>query len=125
MWFKYPIIILTLFVAALLQISFLPYFNVMGYFPNMIFIIFFTLIFFEAKKEYDLGFVVSLAAGFFLDIILPSYFGISIISLLIVYSFKKIAMHFLKENPDEFSVFYFIPLFLICFISYNSLLYLS
>lgn len=117
MWFKYPIIILLFWLLAILQNSFFAYFS-----TNLIFILFFVIIFFENKKSYNMGFWVTIISGFFLDIFLPSYFGISIISLLIIYFLEKLTIHFLKDSQNKSPIFYFIPLFLICFIVYNSTL---
>ena len=47
MWIKYPIVILMLLFAAMVQISFLPYFGRAGGLLNLIFMVFFMLVFFE------------------------------------------------------------------------------
>ena len=128
MWFKYPIIILSFFIAALLQVSFVSYFNIMGLVPNLIFILFFILFFFSKKEE---SFFISLIAGFFLDIISPSYllfsrqiFGISVIALSLVYFFQKLIIYFFKKDDSKYLIFYFLPLFSLNFILYNAILYL-
>ncbi len=133
MSFKYPIIILSFFILALLQNSFLPYFNIMGVVPNLIFILFFILIFFSVREKvednfnqyYD-GFFISIFAGFFLDIFSSIYLpdgrqvlGISIIYLLIVYLLVKISMYFLRERQDKYLIFYFLSIFLFSFFIYN------
>lgn len=125
MWFKYPFTIVLFFLFVILQTSFLTYFDIIGAVPNIVFILFFILVFFEDKNQYDFGFWTAVVAGFFLDVFLPSYFGISIISLLIVYFLVKISIQFLKEWASKFPIFYFIPIFLGCFFVHNAFLQLS
>lgn len=144
MWLKYPIIIFLFFVLFLLQNSFLPYFNVVGAVPNLIFILFFILTFFEKPNDYykedqsflldsklwrTEGFFTVIIAGFFLDIFSPPtdgfYFGLSMIALLIIYLIIKIIMHFLRDLPaqtgmqDRYLIFYFLSIFLFSFFIYN------
>ncbi len=124
MWLKYAIIFFLFFIFTIIQASFLPYFNIKGSLINLNFILFFILIFFESKNEYKIGFFTVIIDGFFLDLFLPFYFGISIISLLVVYFLEKFTIHFLKEGQDKYPLSYFIPIFSISFIFYNILLYL-
>ena len=127
MFFKYPITIFIFFILALFQNSFLPFFNVMGVVPNLIFILFFILTFFGKSNEYNKGFFTAIVAGFFLDLFLPFYFGLSIISLLIVYFLIKIIIYFLRDLPaqtgrqDKYLIFYFLSIFLFSFLVYNVL----
>ena len=125
LWVKFLIIALLFFFFSIFQNSFLPYFNIMGTSLNLVFILFFILIFFEDKYEYVQGFFLAIIAGFFLDTFLPFYFGIAIGSLLLIYFLKKLITHFLKESQDKYPIFYFIPLFSTCFIAYSTLLYVS
>lgn len=122
-WLKYLIITLLFFLFAIVQNSFLPYFSIFASVPNLVFILFFILIFFEARHEYNFGFWVAIIAGFLLDVFLASHLGTSIVFLLIIYFLEKIIVHFLKERQDGFSIFYFMPLFLICLLFYDILWY--
>lgn len=135
MWLKYPIIIFIFFIASLFQVSFLPHFGIMGGIPDFIFILFFILIFFNPPShetsarqrkpnEYYYAFFLVIVAGFFSDVFLPSYFGISMISFLVVYYFKKLIVYFMKEVKDKYFIFYFIPIFSLCFILNAVILYL-
>lgn len=121
MWLRYLIITLLFFVFALLQASFLPYFNIFGANLNIVFILFFILIFFNKNRE---GFFIAIIAGIFLDLFLPLYFGLSIISLLLIYSLKEITIYFLKDSQEKFSIIYFAPMFSASFIIYQFILYL-
>jgi hypothetical protein len=56
---------------------------------------------------------------------LLSYFGISIVSLLIVLFFQKLITYFLRKYEAKYLIFYFIATFSINFILYNLLIYLS
>lgn len=118
---KYLITTLLFFIFAIIQNSFLPYFNIMGVVPNLIFALFFILIFFENTDE---GFFHAIVAGFFLDIFLGSYFGISIISLVIVYFFQKLIFHFFEKDKNKYIILNFIIVFSLGFVLYSVLLYL-
>ncbi len=120
-WVKYIIITLLFFLFAVLQTSFLPYFNIAGSTPSLIFILFFILIFFETPLSSE-GFFMAIIAGFFADIFLPSFFGLSIIAFLIIYLANKLAGHFLREGQEKYQIFYFIPVFLAGFAVYEFLL---
>lgn len=123
MWFKYPLIILLIFIFALLQNSFLQYFSIMGATPNFVFIIFFILIFFEIQKRSNAGFFIAIVAGLLLDMFLPIYFGVSIITLLIIYFLEKELMHFLKDNKDQYPIKYFLFSFVLFLLMYSVFLY--
>ena len=121
MWFKYLLITLIFYIFTLLQISFLPYVTMINLMPNFIFTLFFILIFFDEKNE---RFFTALIAGFFLDLLLPFYFGVSIISILVIYFLHKLINYFFKKDQNKYLIFYFITIFSISFILYNLLLYL-
>src|SRR3989344_8367651 len=123
MWVKQIIIVALFFLFTLLQASFLPYFNILGAVPNLVFIMFFTIAFFENKHSYALGFFTAVVAGFFLDMILPFFFGISILSLIAIYFLAKLAGHFLREGEDKYPMKYFIPMFSVAFVAYYAALY--
>ena len=124
MWLKYIIIALIFFVLALFQTSFLPYFNIAGTVPNLVFILFFILTFFDESGNYYEGFFLSIIAGFLLDVFSPSYFGISIVSLLIIYFTTKSINYFLKEREEKYIIIYFLLIFLLCFFVYHLFLYM-
>lgn len=119
MWFKYPIFIIALILAAIVQSSFWPYLAIAKTVPNLIFIVFFIIIFFEKNSEYMLGFFMALLAGFLLDIILSLNFGISIASLLVIYIVYKIVSRFLKEAQGKSLTLYFAGMFSVAFLVYH------
>ena len=118
-------VILLFFILALVQASFLPYFSIMGASVNLVFILFFTLVFFENPGELSQSIFFAAIAGFFLDIASPFYFGYAMVSLVLVYFFVKMAGYFLRQSHDKHAISYFIPLFLCSLIFYNTLLYIS
>src|SRR3989344_5184309 len=122
---KIPIIIVLFFIFTLLQAGFLAYFAIAGQMINLIFILFFVLIFFLKPDDYIQGFLISTAAGFFLDLLLPSYFGISIFILLLIFFIQEASLHFLRQGQDKYPFFYFASLFSACFILYGALMYVS
>ncbi len=119
---KYSIIALLFFVFSLIQAAFLPFFSIMGQFPNLVFILFYLILFFDENEE---SFFWAVMAGFLLDISLPSFFGISIISLLILYLFKKVLHYFVKDIQGKYFIVYFIVLFSVNFLIYNCLIYIA
>ena len=123
MWVKYLIIALLLFIAALLQASFFPYFAVAGAIPNLVFAIFFILIFFESKDGAAESLFTAVAAGFFLDMFLPSFIGLGIGIFLIMYVVDKLAMNFFNRTGEDNLVFYFIGTFCASFVVYSALVY--
>mgnify|MGYP001566743304 CR=1 FL=1 len=127
MWSKLLVITLLFFIIALLQFSFLPYFSIAGFSANLVFVLFFMLIYFsyppvasEVRRHsnYEIFFLI-ITAGFFLGVYLPYGFGVSIITLFFVYCAKKLAIHFMGEFKEPNSIFYFLPIFVICFMVYN------
>ena len=122
MWIRALITILLFYFFAVLQNSFLAHFNILGAVPNILFIFFFLLIFFEGQKSYCQIISWSVVAGFFLDIFSSSYFGASITALLLIGVLTKKIINSLKEKQDEYPVVYFIPLFLGFFIIYEIIL---
>src|SRR3989344_8696790 len=124
MWFfKYPIIISAFIITALFQNSFLSYFIMAGFIPNLLFVLFFILIFSEQSHKYYGGFFTVMMAGFIIGLFAPFYFGTAVASLWLVFFFLKTIFYFLKERKNEYLLLYFIPLFLISFALYNTLMY--
>lgn len=119
---KYIITALLFFVLSIVQSSFLPFFSVIGQVPNLVFILFYLILFFDNRGE---SFFWAIIAGFLLDVFMPSYFGISIISLLVIYLLKKILDYFLKDIQGKYFIVYLIFLFSINFVIYNVLVYIS
>jgi len=110
--------VLLLIIGALLQQSFLPYFSIMGAFPNLIFIVFFLAVFFEEKHQYYWGILFAGLCGLVLDIFSPFRFGYSIIILAILYLATKVSIYMIKERQDKYLVFYFAPMFLVAYSLY-------
>lgn len=124
MWKKFLIIILLFYLFALLQNSFFTHFNPLGAVPNLVFILFFLLIFFERPKGYPGWEVIfySVAAGFFLDIFSYTYIGPSIVLLIIIGFTTKSLQTLLKNQKDSYPFIYFLPLFIIFLSAYSFLL---
>src|SRR3989344_9256457 len=121
MWQKILVIILLFYIFILLQNSFFVHFNLFGATPNLVFIFFFSLAFFNRKdKNYQIIYLASIA-GILLDISSYTYLGPSIISLIIIgFLLKKIQL-LLKERKDNYPFAYFLPLFLVFFVIYQIL----
>ena len=123
-WPNYIVIFIVLFIASLLQVSFFPYFAILGSVPNLVLVVFFLVIFFEPQQFYMQGSFTAIVAGLFLDIFLPSQFGVSIVSLLGIYLLNKLMHYLLREGKDAYAIFYFIGTFAVSFILYEILLYI-
>jgi len=118
MWKKILFIIFIFFVFALLQNSFFTHFNLFGASPNLIFILFFLMVFF-GKKNYPVIFV-AITAGIFLDIFSYTYYiGSSIVLLVVIGLLLKKTQLLLKNREDEHPFVYFLPLFVIFLLIYE------
>ena len=119
---KYSVLALLFFFFSLIQASFLPFFSVMGQIPNLVFILFYLVLFFDENDEALFWAVV---AGFLLDVFSPFYFGTSILILIFIYLARKLFSYFLKDIQGKYFIVYFIALFSLNFILYNILMYVS
>ena len=93
---KYIIILFLFFFCTLIQVSFLPFFALEHQVPNLVLILFFTLVFFDGQRPHgDLNsfsliqeflnprnFFYAFVAGFFLDIFSDRPLGFSMIVTL-------------------------------------------
>ena len=123
MFIAFLIIFFIFYFFAILQSSFLVHFGLFGAVPNLIFILFFLLLFFEHKSAYYKVIFYAIIAGLFLDLLASTYFGISIALLLIIGLLVKNAQNMLRENRnDEFPIIYFLPLFIISLLVYDLIL---
>jgi|GEM_PF-5379075 len=113
-------IILLLFVVTLLQMSFLPGLMPFGIVPNLAFVIYFCVIFFEDPSRYQDGLMVTIAAGFFLDVFFSPMFGVAIGSLLAIYALVKVSYHFLNDQQGPLLFFSFVILFVIGIVAYSA-----
>ena len=116
-------LIFVLLAAALLQMSFVGYISIFGAVPNLLFIAFFIIIFLEKQDEYYRGFLEVITAGFLLDVVTASYFGIAITALLAVYLFKKAVFYFIRDIQDAYLILYFLPLFISSLLVYDAIVY--
>lgn len=124
MWQKLLVIFILLYFLALLQSSFFSHFSLFGATLNLVFILFFLLVFFEKKtNHYDILFF-AIVPGIFLDILSFTYLGPSIVSLIIIGFLLKYTQSLLKSGDDEYPFVYFLPLFIIFFLAYDLLLVL-
>src|SRR5438067_1831116 len=98
----YIILAAVFFCLWLLQVSFFPYFTIMGTVPNLIFIFYFLIISFENRNEFALGLFATGVAGFFLDIVSPFTLGASTGVLLAIYGLNKFIMYHVKERRDSY-----------------------
>lgn len=123
MWLRLLILFLLFGFLGILQTSFLAHFNIiMGSTPNLVFILFFLVVFFSARSGPALGWediLYSVIAGLFLDIFLFSYFGGAIVSLLIIAFILKRLLFLLKKTRDKYPIVYFAPLFVLSLIVFN------
>ena len=126
MWQKTLAIIFFFYLFSLLQTSFFAHFNLFGTIPNLVFILFFLLVFFSAGVPSGSGLAFgwegifyALVAGIFLDIFSYTYIGPSIIFLLIIGFLLKKTQSLLKNREDSYPFIYFLPLFVIFFLAYD------
>jgi len=125
MWLKLIFIFLFFCLAGIMQISFFSWFAIWNTVPNLILTLFFLIVFFESPKKYIESIFSAVVAGFILDIFSSYYFGISIILLLAVTFALKYVIRLLKKTKDNYPVIYFIPLYILFFLSNVFFLHLS
>lgn len=111
------------FFAAILQASFFSYFSISGATPNIIFSLFFLVVFSADKKNHLLGFFTCIVAGFFLDLVSSFYFGTSILALLIIYALHHFLSHIVHRH-ENLLVLNFTVAFCAFLALYDVLLYL-
>jgi hypothetical protein len=128
MWKKLLVTFFLFYLFALLQNSFLIHFDLFGAIPNLVFILFFLLVFFEKKdktgQSYDNYMVISIAilAGTFSDIFSYIYLGVSIVILIIIGITLKNIQLSLMNTEENYPFIYFAPLFMGSFLTYNFVL---
>lgn len=123
-WLKYFIIGTLFFVFSLLQASFFPYFIIMGAVPNLVFTLFFIIIFFEHSHRHALLMGTAIIAGIISDMFLGSPFGVCISAFLIIHFLYLFIGHFLRDSQSDHLIFYFVGMFSTLFLVYYGLLYL-
>lgn len=122
MWAKSLLIVFLFYVFAILQNSFFANFSLIGINPNLVFILFIVLIFFEKKPSNFLNIYHAIIAGFFLDIFSSIPLGWSILILIFIgYLIKKIK-EILSEKNDTHPYAYFAIIFTVSFFAYSFLL---
>lgn len=119
MWPRLLILFLLFGFLAILQTSFLVHFNIMGTTLNLVFILFYLVVFFEEPQKYIQGIFSAVTAGFFLDILSSSYFGVTIVLLLIITFILKYLLSLLKKTRDKHPIVYFAPLFVLSLIIFD------
>ncbi|MGA2417823.1 MAG: rod shape-determining protein MreD [Candidatus Staskawiczbacteria bacterium] len=123
MWIKYFIIIVLFYFLEILQNSFFVHFNLFGAIPNLVFVLFFLLVYFDDSKNYYQIVFYAISAGLFLDLFSSTYFGVSITLLLLIGFLIKKAQAVLQEKKNnKFPFVYFLPLFIISLLVYSLLL---
>jgi len=128
MWKKLLVITFLFYIIALLQNSFLIHYNLFGVVPNLIFILFFIIVFFEKRNSTGqtvndyLAIFTAVIAGVFLDIFSYTYLGPSIILLIIIGLLVKRTQSSLKNKEDKYPFIYFSFIFIISLFIYNFLI---
>lgn len=127
MWLFWIATILLFYFFAILQNSFFVHFLFFGIAPNLIFIFFFLLVFFNIQKKYYNRIIFALIAGFLLDIFSEIHFGISIFLLVVLGFFINKIKKSLMEKDEKHPFSYFAFLFSISLLLYEiiSILYLN
>jgi cell shape-determining protein MreD len=139
MWRKTLVIIFLFYFFTLLQNSFFPHFNLFGAIPNLVFILFFLLVFFSSSTENIIGnkkesrhplrrmsknyqvIFLAITAGIFLDFFSYTYLGPSIAIFIIIGFLLKNIQSLLKNKEDSCPFIYFLPLFTFFLLVYDLL----
>jgi rod shape-determining protein MreD len=119
MWIKYIFITVLFYLLAILQNSFFAHFNLFGATPNLVFIFFLLIVFFEKQRlNYIIIFYASIA-GLLLDIFSSGHIGVSMVLLIMIGLLIKKIHSLLSEKNEKYSFIYFFTLFLFSFIIYK------
>ncbi|MFA6190102.1 MAG: hypothetical protein WC711_01120 [Candidatus Staskawiczbacteria bacterium] len=116
MWKKIVPVIFIFYIFVLLQNSFFNHFSLFGVAPNLVFTLFFLLVFFSPSKLEVI--LLAVIAGFFIDIFSYTYVGPSIILLIILSILLKKVLSSLKNTAESYPFIYFLPLFVIFLLAY-------
>lgn len=119
---KLLIIILLFYLLILFEYNFILHFSLFGIIPNLVFILFSLLIFFEKEENTSLFVFYALIAGMFTDIFSFNYIGPSIISLAIAGLLFKKTQLALKNTSQDYPFSYFLPLFTVFLLAYKLLI---
>lgn len=123
MWVKIALSIILFYILAVLQKSFFIHFAILGGVPNLVFVLFFSLVFFKKEDYFFDVLFYSLVAGLFLDFFSFTYIGTSVFFLIMIgFLLKKVQSMLTEKHGDDFPLVYFLPLFLGAVIIYQFLL---
>lgn len=124
MWQKPFIIIFLFYLFALLQNSFFVHFSFFGLIPNLIFIFFFSLVFFLKKERGYQVIYYSALAGLLLDMYSGTFIGPAILILMVLGFMLKKMQSSLKSMDDNYPFGYFSSLFLLFYAGFRVLIML-
>ena len=125
MWKKILVIIISFYFLLLLQNSFFTHLSLFGATPNLVFILFFLLVFFSAQSKPVRGweiFFYAVFGGLFLDLFSYTYIGLSITAFIIIGFLVKKIQSLLQSREDKYPFIYFLPLFAISLLVYDLLM---
>ena len=110
------------YFVAIMQISFFSHFDILGTTPNIIFITFAMLVFFDtqSKNNYYNTIIWAFCAGIFLDIFSYPYFGASIALLIAVGFLMKKIQSSLKEQQNRYPLSHLLIVFFSSFLVYRA-----
>jgi rod shape-determining protein MreD len=120
-WVGYLATIALFYFFALLQNSFFTHFAFAGVTPNLVFSLFFVLLFFSGKSKFSPIFL-AIFSGIILDIFSVAYFGTSIIILTVIALLFKKIQNSLMEGEDSRPFIFFVPLFAVALVLYDLLI---
>lgn len=123
-YIRYGLVGVLFFAATLVQSSVVPFFSIKGAVPQLLFVLFFLALFFKHSPAVPLGILLVAVAGFFMDVISPFPFGISMGALGLVYAFYLVINTFIERGQGRYLVFEYIGLFCLCFAIFYGALYL-
>ena len=123
MWKKTLAILAAFYLFALLQSNFFAHFYLFGAGINLVFILFFLLLFYSSPMAPNYRSVLLASfAGFFLDVFSHTHIGPSMLILVVgTLLFRKTQL-LLRNREETYPFFYFLPLFVAFLLFYTILL---
>lgn len=121
------IVVALFFTLAVFQTSFLSHIAVGIFVPNLVFILFFAVIFFQNGMHWFWGVAYAVAAGLCIDLFSLAgnfpYIGPGIIACLASWTAILGLGYFLREHQDSYLIMYFCIVFLASFAAYLAVLF--
>lgn len=91
--------LLIIFLLGVIQITLMPYFSIMGLWPNIIFLLAVSFVLIGAERE---AYLVASFGGFILDLVSPIFFGFNVLVLMFLTGLTQLLV---KKFLSDINIF--------------------